>query len=172
MMALKIFAALAASGAAICWAVFSHRETERQRAIVNDVRHLPENCGSRHGSEAIKIHGRVLVWEIKSNHRSGVHRKIPGHLKEYSSSDQVTVFMIMGERDVKVGTYSISGQPAYRRYLDICVAYWPEKKIAGMGSVVSQEPRFSRPVKNQPEYGDPNAPIAAWIARLSRNETN
>jgi hypothetical protein len=100
------------------------------------------------------------------------HGRIPTDLKLDSSSSHVTVFMMIGERDAKVGTYSISGQPAYRQYVDICVAYWPEKKVAGMGSVVSQEPRFSRPVKNQPEYSDPNVPIANWISSLHRDGRN
>jgi hypothetical protein len=74
--------------------------------------------------------------------------------------------MIIGERKEQVGTYSVSSEPAYRQYVDIGVAHWPEKTAVGMVSVVSKEPRTSRPVENLPEYGDPTESIANWITGL------
>lgn len=152
--------------AAISWAITTHQETEKQRAIVNDVRHLVEACKSMGNSEPITIRGKALVWNMNSNSRSSVHDILPTELKASSHDNTITVFMVLGKRDVKVGTYSISGQPGYQQFIDVCVAYWPEKKAIGMGSVVSKQPRLSRPVQGSPEYGDPNEPVKNWITSL------
>lgn len=169
MKTLKALSAVVIAAAAVWWGISSHQETERQKAIVNEVKHLVAVCKTNQSSDAIEVHGQALVWDMAANSRSNAYSRVPPDLKASSADGRVTVFMIMGERDVKVGTYSISGQPAYRRYVDICVAYWPEKKVAGMGSVVSQAPRSRRPVQQRPEYGDPNEPIANWIVGLPRD---
>jgi hypothetical protein len=164
MKGLKIVAALSIVGIVIWYGNVSHKETVAQRAIVNEVRGLVDAC--RNSGDAVTIAGKVLVWDMRADSRSGAHGMLPGTLKAASIDRPITVFMVMGQRDEKVGTYSISGQPAYRQYMDVAVAYWPEKKPVGFHSVVSREPRSSRPVQQTPEYGDPNEPIARWIASL------
>jgi len=148
--------------------VSKHNETERQRAIVNEVRTLIENC-KKIKDNPITIRGRCLVWDVATDSRSYTYYKLPVKLQASSSDSQITVFMVLPERNVLVGYYSISRQPAYRQYMDVCVVHWPEKKAVGMYSIVSKEPLISRQVRNSPEYGDPNEPIARWIESLPRS---
>ncbi len=156
MKVFKISGALVIAGAVVWWGIAKHQETEKQKVIVNEVRHLVGDCKSTGNSSAIGIQCRALVWDITSNSLSSAHSMLPGELKASSSDSQITVSMVTGERNIRVGTYSISGQPAYRQSKDICVANWPDKNAVGMASVVSKEPRSARPVQYQPEYGDPN----------------
>lgn len=161
--------------------ITSCRHKAREQAIVNDVKHLIAKCqemaapikvgdNSYHfPDQRIDLVGKALVWDMTTQSRSGAHAKLPSEIQATSADTPITVFMVLGERKVEVGTYSISHEPAYRQYKDIAVAYWPDKKPAGMWSVVSKEPRLSRPVEHQPEYGDPNEPIANWIATLPRS---
>lgn len=155
--------------AAIAIPAYLGTSSKWQRTIVNDVRPLLEACKSIGDSGSVTIRGKALVWDMRSDSRSGAHGMLPSELKASSSDSKITVFMVLGERTVHVGTYSISGQPGYRQYMDICVADWPEKKAVGMASVVSKEPRQARPVQHSPEYGDPNEPIVNWIASLPRS---
>lgn len=167
MKTFKVIVILAVVVGVIWWGITSHNETEAQKRIVSEVRPLIEEC--REISDVpITILGKVLVWDISSNSRSGVHTFLPGELEAKSSDPQITVFMVQPERKVLVGYYSISGEPAYQQFVDVCVVYWPQKKAVGMHSVVSKEPRSSRPVQHAPEYGDPNEPVALWIKTLGR----
>ena len=167
MKKFKVIAVISIVAWLVLWGVLRHKETERQRAIVNSVRVLIEDC-KKMGDSPIFIRGKCLVWDTPKNSRSGAHAKLPGELKARSSDRQITVFMVLRERNVMVGRYSISNEPGYRQYMDVCVVYWPEKKAVGMHSVVSKEPVSSRTVEYAPEYGDPTEPIARWISSLPR----
>lgn len=151
------------------WGIAAHRQTQQQRRVIDAVRGLVEACKSQLAPGGAPIRGKALVWDVASDSRSAAHGRLPGDLKANGSDGQVTVFLVLGERTELVGTYSVSRQPAYRRSVDVCVAYWPEKQAAGLHSVVSADPRARRPVQQRPEYGDPNEPIAAWIAALPRS---
>ena len=164
MKALKVVAVLAVIGLIARYATVSHKETVAQRAIVNEVKGLIENCRTAGGN--ITIVGKALVWDMRSDSRSGAHGMLSGSRQAKSTDKPITVFMVMGERNEQVGTYSISHQPAYRQYMDVAVAVWPDKKPIGFHSVISKEPRSSRPVQQSPEYGDPDRPIADWIETL------
>lgn len=166
MKGLKILVGLVVVGFLIWYAMVSHKETVAQRAIVNEVRGLISSC--RTAGDRIAVVDKVLVWDMQGNSRSGAQGMLPGPLKAKSTDKPITVFMVVGKRDERVGTYSISRQPAYREYMDIAVACWPEKRPVGFHSVVSSEPPPSRPVQGTPEYGDPNKPIAEWIESLPR----
>jgi len=140
-------------------------EEATQRAIMNEVRDLFSNC--RFAGNKIEIIGKVLVWDMDYNSESAVNYKLKIASIAKSSSDKpVTVFMLK-ERSEKVGNYSISGQSAYRKYVDIAVAYWPEKKAVGFHSIVSEDPRSWRPVRDKPEYGDVYGPVVTWIDSLA-----
>ena len=168
MRRAKVVAVIALVTGGVWFGVSSHRETGAQLAIVNELRPLIETCRAMGASNGMIVRNKALVWDIASNGRSAAHGKLPSSLQATASDRPITVFMVLGMRTVQVGTYSISKQPGYRQYLDICVAYWPEKKPGGMGSVVSQEPVSRRPVRQQPDYGEPNGPVAQWIAGLPR----
>jgi len=130
------------------------------------IKHLIDSCKTVGGSPSIAIKGKALVWDMNSHAVSRAQRRLPSHLRASPSDGEITVFIVIGERQEQVGTYSVSNEPAYRQYVDIAVARWPEKTAVGMSSVVSKEPRASRPVRNQPEYGDPIEAIANWIAAI------
>lgn len=167
MKAFKIIGVIAVVVALIWLGVASHKETEKQRTIVNEVRSLIDEC-KKIGDAPISVRGKYLVWDVTKDSRSAAHGKLSREIRASSSDSQITVFMVLPERNVMVGRYSISHEPAYRQYMDVCVTYWPEKKAVGMHSVVSKKPRSSRPVQQSPEYGDPNEPIVRWINSLPR----
>ena len=148
----------------ICYVYEVSSEEIAQEEIVKDVRGLISDC--RDAGSNVRIRGKILVWDIRGNKPSGAYTKLPRSLRAESTDKLITVFMVIGKRNEQVGTYSISNQPAYRQYLDIAVAYWPERKPAGFLSVVSAEPPSSRMVKSSPEYGDPNERIARRIESL------
>jgi hypothetical protein len=164
MKTAKVLAVLAVVGLIVWYGTVSHKETVAQRAIVNEVRGLIQDC--RTAGDKVTVTGKALVWDMRSDSRSGAHGMISSSRQAKSTDKPITVFMVMGERNEQVGTYSISHQPAYRQYMDVAVAVWPDKKPVGFHSVVSKEPRSSRPVQQTPEYGDPNEPIARWIDTL------
>lgn len=169
MKALKVavvfYAVLfAVAGLLIRYAIVSNRETVAQEAIVNEVKDLIDD--SRRAGDRIAVYGRALVWDMQSNSRSDVNAQLQSSLQAKSTDRPITVFMVIGTRNEQVGTYSISKEPAYRQYVDIAVASWPEKKALGFHSVVSNEPRSSRQVQSTPEYGGINQPVADWINTL------
>jgi hypothetical protein len=138
------------------------KATITEQEIVNDVSGLIKRC--RRAGKNIKINDRkILVWDMHNKSRSSAHGKLPGALKASCDDNRIAVFMIVGKRNENVGFYSISRKPAFRQYIDIAVANWPEKKPVGFYSVVSKDPRSRRPVQYKPEYGDPNIPIVKWI---------
>ena len=143
-------------------------EIQKQKVIVNQVQPLIKNGAPSQNSNDLVLRGKALIWDMTKNYRSPAYDQLPDNLKASSSDKVITVLMIQGARSVKVGTYSISGEPAYRNYTDIFVVYWPENKTAGLYSIVSAEPRSSRPVQYNEEYGDPNKPIADWISNLRK----
>ena len=151
-------------GQGIVHRVIENGEIARQRTIVNEVRGLVESC--RHAGDNVTVVGKVLVWDMRTDTRSGAYGMCPTLLQAKPTDTPITVFMVMGERNEQVGTYTISHQPAYRQYLEVAVASWPQKKPLGFHSVISKEPRLTRPVQQVPEYGDPNEPIANWIKTL------
>lgn len=157
------------------------QESGKQSAILEDVRTVAGPCGATECPQSVEIHGKVLVWDIrydKDTHplsdadTNDVNSLLPRKIRASSSDRPITVFLIFNERDDKMGEYDAPGRPlAYRRYVDIAAAYWPEKKPAGCGSVISNDPSPSVVVSG------PNArlllpdlthPIAGWIESLRR----
>lgn len=153
--------------AVIWFGITSYNEIERKRAIVNEARNLIGEC-RKLGETPISMRGKCLVWDVTDDFYSGAHHILPEELKADSSDDPLTVFLVLPERNESVGRYSVSDEPGYRQYVDVCVVYWPEKKAVGMHSVVSKHPRMFRPVKYSPEYGNPDEPVARWINTLPR----
>jgi hypothetical protein len=159
-----ITAVLATVGALIWYGITRHNENTAQRRIVHELKELVEKC--RAAGTDVRIFGKVLVWDMRVDSRHSVQGKLPASLRAKSADKKITVFMILGERVQQVGTYSVSGEPAYRTYTDIAVAVWPDKRAIGFFSAISQEPPSTRPVKRTPEYGSTREPIATWIKNL------
>lgn len=168
MGTLKVIVAIVVVAAAVSWGISAYSENRQQRRLVDEVRGLVDACKSQPAPASIAMRSKALVWDVRSDSRSGAHGRLPSELRVTGKDERATVFLVLGERTEQVGTYSISRQPAYREYIDVCVAYWPEGKAVGVHSVVSRDPRSRRPVQHSPEYGDPNEPIATWVASLPR----
>ena len=154
----------------ICLALYINYDTRRM-ALLNTISTELPQCVSQcktMGDGAIEIHGRSLVWDMAEKGVSSVQELLPSDMKTRYNESHITIFVVMPLRQEYVGRYSISHQPAFRQYIDVCVIAWPEKKPLGMHSILSKEPRHTRPVQSDPEFGDPNAPIAAWIGGLPR----
>jgi hypothetical protein len=135
-----------------------------QRAIVAEVKSLIQGC--RAAGDHVAFAGKALVWNMHNDTRSAAYGMLPDPIRATDRDKRITVFMVVGERREKVGTYSTSGQPAYREYMDVAVVLWPDKKPIGFHTVVSGEPSLSRPVQDSAEYGERDKAIANWIISL------
>jgi hypothetical protein len=131
MNALKAIVVIAIVAGGIWWFGEEQQETDRQRAIIRQVSSLPQPGHAVPEGASIRLRGKALVWDMASDARSGAYCRLPSELRATSADRPITVFMVTGTRDEQVGTYSISGQPAYRRYVEITAAVWPELKPAG-----------------------------------------
>ena len=115
LRALASLVALLGIVLAFAWLVVSDiRETERQRGIISDVRHLLDvleldAAKSTYSPSSVSVKGKALVWDITSSSRSGAHNILPAELRASSSDSLITVFMVIRTRRLNVGTYSISG---------------------------------------------------------------
>ena len=147
---------------------WKQKELERQRAIVNELSPLIDDC-KKIGDVSITVYGKCLVWDMAEDCLSDSYIRIPTELRPRFWTRQITLFMVLPPKNQLVGYYSISHQAGYRQYTDVCVATWPEKKPLGMHSII-EEPSLERAVKSTPEYGDFfDDPIADWIEGLPRS---
>jgi Tfp pilus assembly protein PilE len=144
----------------------SETPPRKHREIIKEAKALVDNCKDVQEVDKIIIKGNCIVWDKESDSYSPVHSMLRKSMKAKSSDSRLTIFMVMKQRDVLVGRYSISKQPGYKRYVDVYVIYWPEKQVAGMHSVLSNSPRQTRPVQSNPEYGNSSIPVASWINSL------
>jgi len=141
--------------------------TQSQKEIVQQLRPLIAQC-MRLGDEEIAVRGKCLVWDIHGDRLSQADRYLPENLKATGNDKQLTVFMVAVRKNVLVGRYSASKRGAYRQFVDVYVAYWPQKRAVGAHSLVTQPPPNVRKVQARAEYGHPGPTIAHWIKRLPR----
>jgi ribosomal protein S27AE len=140
----------------------SYSERNKLHNMILQVNHLATEC-KIYSSENIAVYGKCLVWD---GSYSQINSMIPKNIRASSSDKTITIFLVLPRKDIALGKYSISKETAYIQYVDICAIVWPNNKILGTHTIISKDPRASRPVKNEPEYGNPNEPIAAWIRTL------
>jgi hypothetical protein len=143
------------------------RREAAQKQIVSEV--IPLASRAKTMSSDIKIHGRVLVWDVEHDRPFWSTSWSPSELK---AGSHITVFMIVDSHYKQVGTYSPSGLPANRVDTDIAVAYWPEKIPAGCFTVIGSNPPdyISRNAMSSQRDGDTTTPIARWIKHLPVSE--
>lgn len=143
--------------------------SDEQRALAQKATAAVNACKEL-GDQPVRRHDNVLVWDAEGNNLHRAHDLVDGSKRYRTGTDPVTVFVIGAKRSVQMGTYSISGQPAYREWVDVCVVDFVDSAAVGtpvsMHEVVSLDPRQSRPVRQAPEHGDPAPPIAEWIGTL------
>jgi hypothetical protein len=113
------------------------------------------------------LRGRAMIWDFTKGAVDQAYELLPDDLRASSREGVVTMFCIVGRRNVEVGRYSISNQPAYQEHMTIGVVYWPQKASPGTAVVLGDSPRSVRPVTYSPEYGSA-VRIKEWIAGLPR----
>jgi hypothetical protein len=103
------------------------------------------------GDGAVSRSRTVIVWDLENN---GVHRAadLLDQSMGYSDGDgPVTVFLVTAKNSEQVGTYSISGQPAYREWVDVYVVQFRNHTDKGTAianhEVLSLDPAERRTVR-------------------------
>ena len=145
---------------------------KQQRALAEKAKAKVAACKAL-GDQPFKRTGRCLVWDLEKDSLHSAHSLLDGSLKYDSGEGPVTVFLVSAKQKEQVGTYSVSHQPGYREWVDVCVVQMSDANDPGTPvsahEVVSLDPRKSRPVQHTPEVGDPAPPIAEWIRSLPAN---
>jgi hypothetical protein len=142
--------------------------SKEQRALAQRAKEKVADCKTA-GDKPLERKSKSLVWDLAADSLYRAHGLL-GDLGYKNGGGPVTVFFVSAQRKVQVGTYSISHQPAYREWVDVCVVEFSEPtgdgRVLGSHEVVSLDPRRSRPVEQNPEVGDPAPPVADWIRSL------
>ncbi len=165
---VQIFAALIVIGFLV-WLVVPSEEIGFQRAIVDEVSCLVGDCREI-GEHPITVKGKCLIWNMSNNYRSNVCNRLPKEILGCSSDCELTVFMVMPIRKEIVGHMVQTRRPIYRRYVDIYVAYWPEKEPAGLHTLEWNDTVQPHQVRFNPDYLESfDRPLAEWIKGLPRS---
>jgi hypothetical protein len=142
--------------------------SKEQRALAQRAKEKVADCKTA-GDKPLERKSKSLVWDLEADSLYRAHGLI-GDLGYSNGGGPVTVFFVSAQKKVQVGTYSISHQPAYREWVDVCVVEFSDPTgsgtVVGSHEVVSLDPRRSRPVQQSPEFGDPAPPVADWIRSL------
>lgn len=165
---VQIFAALIVIGFLVWWVVPSE-EIRLQSAIIDEVSCLVDDCREI-GDQPITVKGKCLIWNMSNNYRSSVCSRLPKDILGCSSDCELTVFMVMPIRKEIVGHIVQTRRPIYRRYVDIYVAYWPEKEPAGRHTIEWNDVVQPYQVRFNPDYLESiERPLAEWIKGLPRS---
>lgn len=156
------------------------REEEAKKAIINEMKPVLDKCSKLN---PIYIEGKCLIWDMREN--SSEACGLPEHMRASSSDSPITIIMVTPTKQRVVGHYapkSVLGSlarpdllppstpspdapKAVRLYLDLHVAYWPEKKAGGKHSIVINPPD-EIDYSASKVYGAVCEPIAQWIMNL------
>ncbi len=149
--------------------VVSCGASNQQRLLAQKAVVAARSCNEV-GDKFFQRPGTVMVWDLERDALHAAHDLINDSLNYQSEAGPVTVFLVGARRSSQVGSYSVSGQPAFREWVDVCAVSFSDSSSAGtpvaMHEVVSLDPRQARPVSQAPEHGDPAPPIAAWVGSL------
>ena len=147
------------------WARSDARDAAKAAAIMRDARGFQSSCDVP--VQAVqRREPKVLVWDMSTDRMSPIHDLLPDGLKMHHKDARVTVAMILGTREELVGRYSISGAPAYRVLVDVCLLDWPTATEPHKVVITGFDPVKLRAVNSQPERGESDQVVADWIAGL------
>lgn len=124
-----------------------------------------EACPQLSPNADIVVRGDAYVWDKTKTSVDEALNLIPEPLRASSHSGQLTLFLIHDRGQEQVGTYDISGQPAYRENLTVSVRYWPQGTCVGTIRIDGGPPPSVRPVQYVPGYGT-SVKLAEWISEL------
>jgi hypothetical protein len=123
-------------------------------------------CG-RISADGVVLRGKAFIWDNTADKADMAFERIPEELRGNDALTPLTVFVIHRRNQVQVGTYTVSGQPAYRENLDVAVFYWPSGECVGTLNIDGGPPPATRTVQNVPGYGT-SVKLADWIVGLRR----
>jgi hypothetical protein len=142
---------------AFCDITDCHKDVrDRHAAMVSELRPLIEACASLPGSGSIAVEGNLVVYrtDVKGASIDSWY-EAPADSDEWLGDDrwydqreaageQFTVLVVSTTRLQQVGGYRPEGCdncgliPAYEARFDICAIHWPEKRVAGRHSIMSE----------------------------------
>ena len=93
------------ASAFVVWYIWDYHESDRQRSIVDNLRHLVNDC-ERLGGGDITIRGQCLVWDMQEDEPSHAYGMLPKELQGSSTDDRITVFMVLPEKNELVSEQS------------------------------------------------------------------
>lgn len=136
-------------------------EPSQQQKFARKAKEKAAECKAL-GDRPIQRLGRCLVWSLEGDSVHGANSRLDTSMRYSDGHGPVTVFLVSAKRNQQLGTYSISKQPAYREWVDVCVVQFTNAMDSGIAiaahEIVSLDPRQRRPVQHNPEYGDPAPP--------------
>jgi Ankyrin repeats (3 copies)/Ankyrin repeats (many copies) len=143
-----------------------HAEEALHHIIARKAENLSANCMAA-GDQAVRRPTHLLVWDVDRDSPHGAMASLDKSNIYQHGDGPLTVFLVSGKQSAQVGTYSISRQPAFREWVNVCVIQFdavsePGKPVA-FHAVVSLDPAQSRVVSNRPEYGNPVPAVVEWI---------
>jgi hypothetical protein len=174
-------------------------EVDQFLRLVEQQHPLVEECRNLYGNEGEPtLHGPVIPWLISDNQSSestiemDVLYGIPHDMIATPKDREISVIIIEADYILLAGHYLpdsvISGRgiDAYKSVVNLCVTYWPEKVVAGVGKVEVYPPdKLEGPFNPFPDYGNVltraessrssleegfiplwEDPVAVWISRL------
>lgn len=121
---------------------------------------------------SIKIKGKCVVVDgstqnLVTEAKSILNPKIRGQITD----PELTVFLISKPREVPVGQYSVSKEPAHQAYVDVHVIYYPVNIPAGKVSLLYWDPPAKRLMgsKHYKGYESINYFVGMWINQLAKD---
>jgi hypothetical protein len=116
--------------------------TNDQEIVVKRAMGQIEKCKNL-GEVPFAIKGKYLVWDLSTKSLHPANNLLPSEMRYHSGGGNITVFLVTAKQNQLVGTYTISGEPGYRQWVDVYVIQAPEMKAIGAHQLVSLDPRQS-----------------------------
>jgi hypothetical protein len=137
------------------------------KAIIRKAQSQTMEC-AQIGDKPFKRSAQALVWDNEKNSPHAAQALLHESRVYQHGEVPLTVFFVSGKQSRKVGTYSISLQPAFLEWVNVCAVRFDAPRgpgqVVNSHEVVSLDPAKMREVKNVPEYGDPAPPVAEWVS--------
>jgi hypothetical protein len=152
----------------------TRQQKARQKVLAQKAKEKVGECKAL-GDRPIDRTAKVLVLDLDDGYIYSPAQDLLGKPMQYfpdaePGAGPVTVFLVADKQRQQVGTYSISGQPAYREWVDVYVIQFRDLNDGGTAvaahEVLSLDPAEKRPVQQNPGYGNQGLPLAEWIRSL------
>ncbi|MFH1332472.1 MAG: prepilin-type N-terminal cleavage/methylation domain-containing protein [archaeon] len=122
---------------------------------------------------SIKIKGRCIIIDAdKRDFVSEYESLLKPNIRGAISNPELTIFAVSKGKEVQIGHYSVTKEPAFQSYVDIYVIYYPESVPVGKVSLPLWKPPEKKPVslklpKDSKDYVVPTGFVELWINNLT-----